>query len=198
MEKSEQRFIIKFLFLKGLDSKAIHSEFTAVLGPTAYSLHQVKEWRRRFAKGDLSCQDQIRPGRPSHVLGKALSDFLEEFPFASASIIAQNFGQSKSTIKQILKRELGLRRFSREWVLHSLSESQKADRKTVAIDMLSLLRQQMPLSFSWIVTGDQAWFLSLYQSDHMFARSRDEVIPRTKQTIEAQKVILTIFLQEQN
>jgi hypothetical protein len=92
MEKSEQRFVIKFLFPKGLGSKAIHSELTAVPGPTAYSWSEVKQWRSRFAKGDLSCQDQIRSGHPPHLLGKALSDSLEEFPFASAGIIPQNFG----------------------------------------------------------------------------------------------------------
>jgi hypothetical protein len=119
MEKSEQRFVIKFIFLKSLDSKAIHSELTIVLGPTAYSLPQVKEWRSRFANGDLCCQDQIRLGGPPDVLGKTLSDFHEEFPFASADIIAQNFGQSKPLIKQILQRELGLGLFSRRWVAHS-------------------------------------------------------------------------------
>jgi hypothetical protein len=92
MEKWEQRFVIKFLFLKGLGSKVIQSELTAVLGPTACSLPQVKEWSSRFANGDLSCQDEIRPGRLPHILRKALSDFLEEFPFASAGIIAQNCG----------------------------------------------------------------------------------------------------------
>jgi hypothetical protein len=56
MEKSEQRFIIKFFFMKGLGAKATHKELTAVLGTTAYSLHEVKEWRARFAAGDLSCQ----------------------------------------------------------------------------------------------------------------------------------------------
>jgi hypothetical protein len=87
------------LFLKGLGSKTIHSKLTAVLGRTAYSPSQIKKWRICFAKGYLSCQDQIRPGRPPHVLGKALSDLLEEFPLASAGIIAQNFGQSKPTLK---------------------------------------------------------------------------------------------------
>jgi hypothetical protein len=43
MEKSEQRSVIKFFFLKGLGAKAIHSELTAVLGSIAYSLSQVKE-----------------------------------------------------------------------------------------------------------------------------------------------------------
>jgi hypothetical protein len=55
-EKSEQRFIIKFFFMKSLGAKATHKELTAVLGPTACSLRQVKEWRARFAAGNLSCQ----------------------------------------------------------------------------------------------------------------------------------------------
>jgi hypothetical protein len=109
MEKSERRFVITFLFLKGLGSKIIHNNLAAVFGPTVCSLSQVKEWRSSFANGDLSCQDHIRPGRHPRVLGKALSDFLEEFPFTSAGIIAQNFGQSKPIIKQILKHDLGLR-----------------------------------------------------------------------------------------
>jgi transposase len=104
MEKSEQRFVIKFIFLKGLGAKAIHRELTAVLASTAYSLSQVKGLRARFATGDLSCRDQFRTGRPPHVLGKALSDFLEEFPFASAAIIAEQFNQSKSTIKGIMQQ----------------------------------------------------------------------------------------------
>jgi transposase len=108
MEKSEQRFVIKFFFFKGLGAKAIHKKLTAVLSSTAYSLSQVKEWRARFATGDLLCQDQFRTGRPPHVLGKALSDFLEEFPFACIAIIAEQFNQSKSTIKEILQQELGL------------------------------------------------------------------------------------------
>jgi hypothetical protein len=56
MEKSEQRFIIKFFFMKGLSTKETHTELTAVLGPTASSLRQVKEWLARFAAGDVSCQ----------------------------------------------------------------------------------------------------------------------------------------------
>jgi hypothetical protein len=43
MEKSEQRSVIKFFFLKGLGANEIHRELTAVLGSTAYSPSQVKE-----------------------------------------------------------------------------------------------------------------------------------------------------------
>jgi histone-lysine N-methyltransferase SETMAR len=127
------------------------------------------------------------------VLAKALSDFLEEFLFASAAIIAEQFSQSKSTIKEILQRELGLQRFSRRWVPHSLSATLKADRKTMLVDLLSVLRRQPEFSFSRIVTGDEPWFLYSFQPDHMFATSREEVIPRTNATIGAQKVMLAIF-----
>jgi transposase len=147
MEKSEQRFVIKFLFLEGLGVKAIHRKLTAVLASTAYSLSQVKEWRARFATGDISCQDQFRTGRPPHVLAKDLSDFLEEFPFTSAAVIAEQFNQSKSTIKEILQREFGLRRFSGRWVPRSLSATQKADRKKMSIDLLSILPRQPDFLF---------------------------------------------------
>jgi hypothetical protein len=129
-----------------------------ILGATAYSLSQVKEWRSRFAAGDLSCQDQIRPGRPRHVLRKPFSDFLKEFSFASAGLIAEHFCFSKPTIKETRERELGLRRFSRRWVTHWLRESPKADRRTIVICILSVLRQQTAFSFSRIATGDESWF----------------------------------------
>jgi predicted naringenin-chalcone synthase len=44
MEKSEQRFFIKFFDLKSLVPKAIHTELITVLGATAYSLRQIKKW----------------------------------------------------------------------------------------------------------------------------------------------------------
>jgi hypothetical protein len=43
MEKSEQRFVIKVVFLKALGSKVIHRKLTIVLGSPAYSLTQIKE-----------------------------------------------------------------------------------------------------------------------------------------------------------
>jgi hypothetical protein len=50
----------------------------------------------------------------------------------------------------------------------------------MASDFVTLLRGQARPSFSRIVTGDESWFLYLYQSDHMFFASRDEVILRRK------------------
>jgi hypothetical protein len=38
--------------------------------------------------GDLSCEDKFRLGHPAHILGKALSDFLEESAFVTSGVIA--------------------------------------------------------------------------------------------------------------
>jgi hypothetical protein len=43
------------------------------------------------------------------------------------------------------------------------------------------------------MTGDESWFFLSYESDSMFARTRDEVIPRTSQKIVSEKVMVTIF-----
>jgi hypothetical protein len=129
MEKSEQRFVVKFFFLKSIGCKIIHRKLTTVLGSTVCSSTQIKELCARFKAGDLSCEDKFRPGRPLHVLVKALSDFLEDFPFAIAKVITSHFNQSKSTIKEILQWEPELQRFSRRWVPHSFSDAQKSIRQ---------------------------------------------------------------------
>jgi hypothetical protein len=77
-------------------------------------------------QADLSYQDEFRARRPPHVLRKALTGLLEDFPFASAAIIIEQFSQFKSTVKEILQQELGLQRFSRKSVPHSVSDTETA------------------------------------------------------------------------
>jgi hypothetical protein len=57
MEKSEQRFVVKFFFHKGLVPKEIHGKLIAVPGFTVSLLIQINEWRAGFETGDLSCED---------------------------------------------------------------------------------------------------------------------------------------------
>jgi hypothetical protein len=112
MEQLKQRFIGKFFFLKDLDSNIIPKKLTVVLSSTVYSLTQINEWSARIKASNFSCEDKFRPGHLPHVLGKALSDFLDEFPSATAGVIAQHFSLSKPTIKEIFQQEFGLQRFS--------------------------------------------------------------------------------------
>jgi hypothetical protein len=52
----------------------------------------------RFKVADLSCESNVRSDRRLHFLGKGLSDFLEEFHFTTAEIIAQHFNQYRPII----------------------------------------------------------------------------------------------------
>jgi hypothetical protein len=48
---------------------------------------------------------------PSPCVGDGFGQFLEEFLFETGGLLAQHFSESKHTIKEILNRKLGLRKF---------------------------------------------------------------------------------------
>jgi hypothetical protein len=110
MEWFEQRFAIKFLFTKGLRSKAIHIKLEATLGATMYPLTQEKGQVGRFKTGGFSCQDGPRPGRPSPDLADLLRNLRQRFPFASYKFLAGRLTTSKVTVTRVLRGNLSLRK----------------------------------------------------------------------------------------
>jgi hypothetical protein len=187
MEKEHQRFVIQYFWMKGWGAKRIHAELLSTLGEDAYGRSQIKIWLQRFKTGDFSGLDLHRAGRPLLTLGPHLDAFLQKYPFASARVIAQHFLVSIPTVKEILQRELGMRKFARRWVPHFLSEAQKLARVKASKAMLDILRESETNHFEGIATGDESWFRYISPSSQMFARSREDVIPRTRQAIGAKK-----------
>jgi hypothetical protein len=60
------------------------------------------------------------------------------------------------------------------------------------------LRADEGNKFANTMTGDESWFCLSYESDSMFARTRDEAIPRMSQKIRNEKVVMAMFLAELN
>jgi transposase len=116
---------MKFLWLKGWSARRIHEEPMTTLGDDSYGVSQIKIWLQKFRNGDLSCKDSPRSGRHLLLLEPQLEAFMQKYPSASARVIAQHFFTTVPTIKDILQRELGMRKFSRRWVPHFLSPTQK-------------------------------------------------------------------------
>jgi hypothetical protein len=112
MENHEQKSVIKFFFLQGRRSKAIHGELSQVLEEAAVSLATVKRWCRGFKEGDFSLDDDSRSGRRRSDFGEAISQSLDKEPFLSARILATRLATSPRTIKEILKLYLGMRKFT--------------------------------------------------------------------------------------
>jgi hypothetical protein len=109
-------------------------------------------------------------------------------------VLAKTRATSPHTIKEILTRDLGMRKFTRRWVPHELRARAKTTRVVDARMLFQALRNEQSQNFSHIMTGDERWFYDTYESPTMFARARDEVVSRVSPTIGWKKVIVTIFL----
>jgi hypothetical protein len=107
MDKEEQRFVARFFWLKGWESKKNHQGLMIILGDDAYGLSQIKIWLQRFRTGYLSCSDLPRAESPPLTFGPQVEAFFQRYPLASARIITKHFLVTASTVKEILQRELG-------------------------------------------------------------------------------------------
>jgi len=63
----------------------------------------------------------------------------------------------------------------------------------LAESLLGTLETKAKQDFAGLATGDESWFFMRYQLSAMYARSRDEVPPRTIPTIGMSKFMITIF-----
>jgi hypothetical protein len=74
-----------------------------------------------------------------------------------------------------------------------MSEANRTERVLKANFLLEELRADEGNEFANTMTGDESWVCLSYESDSMFAHTRDEVIPRTSQKIGSEKVMVTSF-----
>jgi hypothetical protein len=121
-------------------------------------------------------------------LGPQVEAFLQKYPFASARRIAKHLLTTACTVKEIIQRELGMKKFSRRWVPHSLNHVQKVARVEAAKEMLRISQDPETTDFAGIAIGDESWFQHTMASSKTFARSAADVIPRTRQAVSAQQL----------
>jgi transposase len=110
MDEVEQRFVVKYLYIKGGDNKTITAELQITFYDSAISNSMVKRWIREFKNGDFSCDDDPGHGRPMTVFGPVLQKFLDRYPFSGTKVISIHFHISPPTVKEILRRQLQLKK----------------------------------------------------------------------------------------
>jgi hypothetical protein len=86
-----------------------------------------------------------------------------------------------------------MRKFVRRWIPHDLTEANRRERVLKANLLLEELRADEGNEFANTMAGDKSWFFLSCELDSMFARTRDEVILKTRQTIGSEKVMVTCF-----
>jgi hypothetical protein len=131
--------------------------------------------------------DRVRPGMPPIELFGAIMSLLSDEPFLSARVLAVRLSSMHQTIKRVLLSDLEMRKFVRRWMPHDLSKANRRERVLKANLLLEKLRADEGNEFANTMTGDESWCFFSYESDSMFARTRDEVIPRTPQKIGSEK-----------
>jgi hypothetical protein len=139
MDQTEQRYMMKFLFMDGRKYKVIYTELSRVLKGHAVSVDVCKYWCRKFKAGDFSMNDRVRPGRPPVELSGAIMSLLSDEPFLSARVLAVRLSSMHHTIKRVLVSDLGMRKFVRRWIPHDLSEANRRER----VLKINLLQEEL-------------------------------------------------------
>jgi hypothetical protein len=120
--------VIKYFRIKRWGAKQIHQKLTVTVGDYGEGRFQIKIWLQTFRSGNVPCKNLPQPDRPPLTLGPQLEAFLRKYPFANAPAIAKHFLTIVPIIKDILRRKLGMKKFSRHWMPHSLSSPQQVAR----------------------------------------------------------------------
>jgi hypothetical protein len=127
MDRTEQRYVMKFRFMDGRKYKAIHIELSRVLKGDAVSVYVCKYWYRKFKAGDFSVDNRVRPGGPPIELSGAITSLVSDEPFLSARALAVRLSSTHQTINRVLVSDLGMRNFVRRWMPHDLSEANRRE-----------------------------------------------------------------------
>jgi transposase len=125
-------------------------------------------------------------------LAEPLRLFLDNDPFTTARMLSRHFNVSATTVKEILARDLGMRKFTRRWVPHTLSDLQKVKRVETSTELFHILNELEVDSFDGITTDDESSFQYLSESSAMFAKWLRDVNPRTRPGIGVTKRMSTI------
>jgi hypothetical protein len=72
--------------------------------------------------------------------------------------MAGHFSGDQAPIKSILDRELGLRKFPRQWVRHIPSAERRLRRVTESQSLLTILASLEEKNFQGMIPGDESWF----------------------------------------
>jgi hypothetical protein len=90
------------------------------------------------------------------ILRPVMQKFLNRYPFSSTKVISRYFRISPPTVKEILRRALGLKQFSRGLVLHLHPDDRTKSRIDASEKLLSMLGMYAKHYFEGIGTGGES------------------------------------------
>ena len=129
IEKFEIRAYIRIRNLLGISAQDIQKELKTCLSDRAPLINCVKKWTNRFKKGGESLEDQRRSGRPKTAVTpdniRRIVELIQENPHVTYNKIEAETLLHLPSIKEILHKELNLKKIASRWVPHQLTDAQK-------------------------------------------------------------------------
>jgi transposase len=160
MDNENVRFVVKIRAILGMNTTAIHEEFTTTLGPLAPSYRTVARWEKRFREGREDLNDDQRSESPvSETTDENIElvrQVIDNDPHSTYDEIIGETSLSYGTLERIIHDHLKLKKLTSRWVPYELSDEQKQERLKICRQNLAKFRDG-----SWqlcnIITGDKTW-----------------------------------------
>ena len=196
------RRLVLHYYNKGFKSfeiiKAIKSEYQDAAPSDSF----IKRWRRRFACGQTSLEDDTKIGRPmKHEEGKyddCIIKLMEEDPYISIKSISETVGFSETKTRNYIIKNLGLKKKMHKWVPYTLTEEQKKERVIFCENFLN--RFNKGNNIYNIITGDETWLRfwdpKKGNNGKVWHINENLKTESCKKSIKDQKIMVSVFFSK--
>lgn len=201
MNKVEYRAVIRFFVLDGLTPQEIHPKLTKVYGDSAPSMSTVKKWAAEFKRGRTSLEDDPREGQPKTATTPETIEEVHDIVLDNRRVkvreIAETVGISEERVRNILHKELGMRKLCARWVPHLLNADQKQMRKRFSQQCLDRFKRDPTDFVRRFVTMDETWVHhytpETKQQSKQWVKAGGPAPKKAKSIPSAGKVMASVF-----
>jgi hypothetical protein len=152
----EDYAIVRLFTLKKLSAKGAMAELDGTHGQKVFSLSAVKKWRKRFAHGRITLEDDPKSGKPpQNDLCESLGAPIEQSPCITCKCMCKKLRIAKTTCLRVLHEHCWFRNLYFRLVSHSMTEKQAQRHDTFAEKQALSSRET---SCDKLVTVDQSRF----------------------------------------
>jgi len=152
----KQRINIKFCVKIGKSASETLALLTVAYGEYATKKSSVFERHRRYKEGREDVQDDPRSGQPKTQRTDAnvgtVRTLVRSDRRLGVRIIAEELNINRETVRQIVTKDLGMRKISAKMVPRILTHDQKQRRLHISSDLLRDAE-----TFGRVITGDETW-----------------------------------------
>jgi len=139
----EERINIKFCVKIGKSANETLALLIVAYGEYAMKKSSVLEWHKRFKEGREDVQDDQRSGQPKTQRTDANVDRVRTLVHSDrrlgVRVIAEELNMNRKTVRQIVNKDLGMRKFSAEVVPRILTHDKKQGQLHISPDLRILL-----------------------------------------------------------